>query len=153
MNRARARALLKRMNGTRILVIGDLMLDEFIWGTVERISPEAPVPVVCVERESAMPGGAANVACNVRALGGQAALLVVVGPDWGGKRLKQELEGRGIPAKWIITDPRRPTTRKTRKIIPRRMGISSLYRTTRRTCASTVQWRLAASVLCLDATE
>ena len=116
MTRSRLNNLLKRMAKTRVVIIGDLILDEFIWGSVERISPEAPVPVVWVERESAMPGGAANVACNVRALGGQAALLGVVGPDWGGKRLKQELEGRGIPSKWIITDPRRPTTRKTRVI-------------------------------------
>jgi len=108
--------LLKRMAKTRVLVVGDLILDEFIWGSVERISPEAPVPVVRVERESAMPGGAANVACNVRALSGQASLLGVVGQDGGGKRLKQELEGRGISTEWINTDPRRPTTRKTRVI-------------------------------------
>jgi len=104
------------MAQTRVLVVGDLILDEFIWGSVERISPEAPVPVVRVERESAMPGGAANVACNVRALSGQASLLGVVGQDGGGRRLKQELEGRGISTEWINTDPRRPTTRKTRVI-------------------------------------
>jgi len=116
LSRSRLNELLKRMAKTRVLVVGDLILDEFIWGSVERISPEAPVPVVRVERESAMPGGAANVACNVRALSGQASLLGVVGQDGGGKRLKQELEGRGISTEWINTDPRRPTTRKTRVI-------------------------------------
>ncbi len=98
------------------MVVGDLILDEFIWGAVDRVSPEAPVPVVWLERESAMPGGAANVACSVRALGGQPTLLGVVGRDGGGTRLKQELEGRGISTEWIAVDPRRPTTRKTRVI-------------------------------------
>ena len=116
MTVARFNDLLKRMARTRLMIVGDLILDEFIWGTVDRVSPEAPVPVVWLERESAMPGGAANVACNVRALGGQAALLGVVGPDGGGRRLKQELEGRGISTEWIAVDPRRPTTRKTRVI-------------------------------------
>ena len=116
MTPSRFDTLLKRMAGTKVLIIGDLILDEFIWGSVDRICPEAPVPVVCVERESAMPGGAANVACNVRALTGQAGLLGVVGQDGSGKRLKQELEGRGISTEWIYTDPHRPTTRKTRVI-------------------------------------
>ena len=116
MTRQRLSNLLRQMAKTKVLIVGDLILDEFIWGSVERISPEAPVPVVWVERESAMPGGAANVACNVRALGGRANLLGVVGRDGGGRRLKQELEGRGIPTEWITTDPRRPTTRKTRVI-------------------------------------
>ena len=116
MTRSRLNELLKQMAKTKVLVIGDLILDEFVWGDVERISPEAPVPVVWVERESAMPGGAANVACNVRALSGQAGLLGVVGQDGGGRRLKQELEGRGISTEWITTDARRPTTRKTRVI-------------------------------------
>ena len=70
MTRERFQALLKRFQTTQVLVLGDLILDEFIWGKVDRISPEAPVPVVWVERESAMPGGAANVASNVHALGG-----------------------------------------------------------------------------------
>ena len=116
MTPARLNELLKKVAGTQVLIIGDLILDEFIWGSVDRISPEAPVPVVWVERESAMPGGAANVACNVQALGGRATLLGVVGQDGSGKRLKQELEGRGISTQWIYTDPRRPTTRKTRLI-------------------------------------
>lgn len=116
MTRKRLKDLLKRMAAAQVLVVGDLMLDEFVWGKVDRISPEAPVPVVQVDRESAMPGGAANVASNVRALGGQVDLLGVVGADAGGTRLKQELEGRGISTEWVFTDPHRPTTRKTRVI-------------------------------------
>lgn len=123
MNRSRARTLLKRMAHTRVLVVGDLMLDEFIWGNVERISPEAPVPVVCVERESAMPGGAANVAANVQALGGDVRLLGVVGPDAAGVRLRQELQGRGIPTEMVFVDRRRPTTAKTRVIGQRQQMI------------------------------
>lgn len=116
MSRARLRALLKRFQGTRLLVVGDLILDEFIWGKVDRISPEAPVPVVWVERESAMPGGAANVASNVRALGGQVRLLGLVGQDSSGQRLTRELENRGISSCDILVDPTRPTTAKTRVI-------------------------------------
>lgn len=116
LSRARVKQLLERMAHTRILVIGDLILDEFIWGTVDRISPEAPVPVVWTERESAMPGGAANVAGNVRALGGQVELLGVVGADAGGQRLRQELHGRGISSDGLFVDKRRPTTLKTRVV-------------------------------------
>jgi bifunctional ADP-heptose synthase (sugar kinase/adenylyltransferase) len=70
----RAASLLKKFGRRRVLVVGDLMLDRFVYGSVSRISPEAPVPVVKVERESSMPGGASNVACNIRALGGRAAV-------------------------------------------------------------------------------
>ena len=116
LSRSRLKRILDRMTRIRILVIGDLILDEFIWGTVERISPEAPVPVVWAERESAMPGGAANVASNVRALGGQAELLGIVGPDAGGRRLRQELQGRGLSTDGIFVDRHRPTTLKTRVV-------------------------------------
>lgn len=116
MNRSRVAGLLKRFRETRILVIGDLMLDEFVWGSVDRISPEAPVPVVWVERESVMPGGAANVAGNIRALGGEVELLGVVGEDEVGHRLLQEVEQQGISTEWIVTDPKRPTTSKSRVI-------------------------------------
>ena len=116
MTRARLRELLKKFPKTKILVIGDLILDEFIWGTVDRISPEAPVPVVWAERESAMPGGSANVASNVRALGGQVHLVGIVGQDEAGKRLSRELHARGIPTEGIFVDSSRPTTVKTRVI-------------------------------------
>lgn len=121
--RSRAKTLLKKMAGARVLVLGDLMLDQFIWGSVDRISPEAPVPVICVERESAMPGGAANVASNIRALGGEALLMGVVGPDPDGTRLRQELQGRGLSTEYIYVDRRRPTTTKTRIIAQRQQMV------------------------------
>ena len=116
MTAARLRQILKRFGRTRLLVIGDLILDEFVWGSVERISPEAPVPVVWAERESVMPGGAANVADNIRALGGRVSLLGVIGQDAGGARLTEELKRRGLPTEEILIDPGRPTTLRTRVI-------------------------------------
>lgn len=116
MTRARVKALLKRFSKTRILVLGDLILDEFIWGKVDRISPEAPVPVVWVDRESAMPGGAANVASNIQALGGEVRLMGVIGQDAVGERLIHGLESQGISSRDLLVDPGRPTTGKTRVI-------------------------------------
>ena len=107
--------LIPRFARAKILVMGDLMLDEFVWGKVSRISPEAPVPVVWVQSESLMPGGAANVANNIHALGGQVTLLGVVGEDrWGGQLLA-ELTGRKMDTGAILTT-HRPTTVKTRVI-------------------------------------
>src|SRR5271155_4919992 len=81
---------------SKILVIGDLMLDEFLWGKVTRISPEAPVPVVDVQRRAAYPGGAANVALNLASLGAQAGLAGVIGQDVPGQHLVQLLTKEGI---------------------------------------------------------
>src|SRR3954471_15155809 len=88
--------LIARFPGTRILVIGDLMLDEFIWGKVSRISPEAPVPVVSIVSESSYPGGAANVARNVREFTACVGMLGLTGADANGARLLQLLEECGI---------------------------------------------------------
>lgn len=99
-----------------VLVIGDLMLDEFIWGEVTRISPEAPVPVVWVRKESFMPGGASNVANNLRSLGADVHLVGVVGDDENGAILKGELEQKSIRTAGIITDDSRPTILKTRVV-------------------------------------
>ncbi|MBI4435917.1 MAG: D-glycero-beta-D-manno-heptose-7-phosphate kinase [Candidatus Omnitrophica bacterium] len=92
------------------------MLDEFIWGDVSRISPEAPVPVVWEKRHSYMPGGASNVANNIAALGGQVSLCGVVGKDEASRRLKTLLKRRRIGLTHVITDPARPTTLKTRVV-------------------------------------
>ena len=81
MDDSRFAELLKQFGRKTILVLGDVMLDRFIWGNVSRISPEAPVPVVHVQRESAYPGGAANVALNIAALGGKVSLSGLVGQD------------------------------------------------------------------------
>ena len=112
----RATALLKRMRGRRVLVLGDVMLDEFIWGRVGRISPEAPVPVVEVTGESFHLGGAGNVAANVRSLGGAPALAGVVGRDDAGRRIEESLAEAGITSCLEIADTGRPTTVKTRVI-------------------------------------
>src|ERR1700677_4762550 len=81
----------------KILVIGDLMLDEFLWGKVTRISPEAPVPVVDIQRRASYPGGAANVARNLASLGAQVGLGGVIGDDVPGAQLVQLLRSGGIP--------------------------------------------------------
>ena len=106
---------LGKFRQAKILVIGDLILDEFVWGKVDRISPEAPVPVVWVQSESLMPGGAANVANNLSALKGQVSVLGVIGADPWGERLLGELGARGIDAQGVIR-VNRPTTVKTRVI-------------------------------------
>ena len=98
----------------RILVIGDLMLDEFLWGKVTRISPEAPVPIVEVQRRAAYPGGAANVARNLASLGAKTALAGVIGEDDPGRNLVRILTGEGIATGSIRATTLRPTTHKTR---------------------------------------
>jgi len=107
---------LDRFPQADVLVVGDLILDHYIWGKVSRISPEAPVPVVLVESESLQLGGAANVFNNIHSLGGRADLCGVVGADEGGRRLLQELRGRRHGRGGIVIDPDRPTTKKTRII-------------------------------------
>jgi D-beta-D-heptose 7-phosphate kinase/D-beta-D-heptose 1-phosphate adenosyltransferase len=113
MNRSRARKLLAAAN-SRVLVVGDVMLDQFIWGNVSRISPEAPVPVVEFQRESFMPGGAANVARNLTALGASCELFGIVGPDDAATRLKSLLRPCRIGFRGLFTDPRGRTSMKTR---------------------------------------
>ncbi len=108
-------AHITNFKNSHILVIGDLMLDEFIWGKVNRISPEAPVPVVWVNSESRMPGGAANVATNIRALGGKVTVAGIVGQDTQGEDLVQALRKQKIDADCILHTTR-PTIVKTRVI-------------------------------------
>src|SRR5439155_264312 len=101
-SRGRLEALVRRFRTVRVLVVGDLMLDRFIWGRVERISPEAPVPVVHVTDEDARPGGAGNVASNVAALGGRPGVSGVVGGDAAGKRLGAALQALGADTAGIV---------------------------------------------------
>lgn len=110
------RKLLSRSTRARVLVIGDVMLDQFIWGRVGRISPEAPVPVVEFERESFMPGGAANVARNLTALDAMAEQFTVVGPDDAGERLQRLLKEQSVGCGGILFQPGRTTSIKTRII-------------------------------------
>lgn len=103
-----------RLAGRRIAVFGDAMLDEFLWGDATRISPEAPVPVVLLERRTWSLGGAANVAANVAALGGRAFLFSAAGADDAGARLRALLASHAIAAEGVLTLPDRPTTVKHR---------------------------------------
>src|SRR5271170_871071 len=96
--------------GKRILVVGDLMLDEFIWGKVSRISPEAPVPIVNVTGESYYPGGAANVARNLREFTGHVAIIGLAGNDAEGDRLQGLLADAGIDTAGVQRDPALRTT-------------------------------------------
>jgi len=108
--------LIRNFKDTKVLVVGDLILDEFIWGEVSRISPEAPVPVVWVKNESFMPGGASNVANNIRSLGASVYLVGVIGDDDRGAILRGELEQKGINIDGVLVDASRPTTLKTRVV-------------------------------------
>jgi len=111
---ARARKLVKALAGRRVLIVGDVMLDEFVWGRVSRISPEAPVPVVEVTGRSDHVGGAGNVATNVRALGGEAVLAGVVGRDAAGTRVREALAAAGVADRLVDAGSARRTTLKTR---------------------------------------
>jgi len=116
INKERLIHIVNRLNKSRVMVVGDVMLDEFIWGSVSRISPEAPVPVVWVKSESYMPGGALNVANNIAALGGKAFIAGIVGDDHRGQLLTEEALKRNINIEGLIVDANRPTTLKTRII-------------------------------------
>jgi D-glycero-beta-D-manno-heptose-7-phosphate kinase len=116
LSRERARQLTREFEGKRIIVLGDLMLDEFIWGRVRRISPEAPVPVVEVERQSIALGGAGNVVSNLVALGARPTPVGVVGDDADAERLRSQFLSLGLSVEGLVVDPARPTTLKTRII-------------------------------------
>jgi D-beta-D-heptose 7-phosphate kinase/D-beta-D-heptose 1-phosphate adenosyltransferase len=113
---ARARELVARFERLRLAVVGDVILDRYVWGSVERISPEAPVPVVRVTRESTMLGGAGNVARNVASLGGAVELVAVVGDDEPSREICQRLADWKIDPGGLVIDAERPTTVKTRVI-------------------------------------
>ena len=112
----RVAQLLERMRKTRIAVIGDVMLDRYLIGDADRVSPEAPVPIVTVEDEELMPGGAANVAVNVAATGAAPRLAGAIGDDAAGESLRAALTALDIGTAGLVTVPGRPTTAKTRII-------------------------------------
>lgn len=116
LSNKRVRDIMAAAQKSRILVIGDLMLDQFVWGNVRRISPEAPVPVIEFDRESFMPGGAANVARNLTALEVPAELFGIVGRDDSARTLKQLLLDQQVKCEGILGDSKRPTSIKTRII-------------------------------------
>ena len=116
LSRERAKILTSQFAGKRIVVLGDLMLDEFIWGRVRRISPEAPVPVVEVDRQTLALGGAGNVVSNLSALGAHTTPVGVLGDDSDAERLRGAFRELGVSTTALVADPARPTTVKTRII-------------------------------------
>ena len=128
---ARVKQLLAVAGKARVLVVGDVMLDQFIWGSVARISPEAPVTVVDFQRESLMPGGAANVARNLTALGGGAELFGAIGQDEAAHRLKRLLRQQRVGCRGLAGSVTRATTLKTR-IVAHQQQVVRIDRETRR---------------------
>jgi D-beta-D-heptose 7-phosphate kinase/D-beta-D-heptose 1-phosphate adenosyltransferase len=128
-------------SGRRILVLGDLMLDRFIWGSVSRISPEAPVPVVEIKKESTCLGGAANVASNIHSLGGIPVPLGIIGADFEGDRLRDEFRSLGSPIGGLVVDKARPTSIKTR-IIAQHQQVCRTYREDKAPLSSVLQSRI-----------
>lgn len=114
LTKSRASEILQSLRDRYIVVLGDVMLDEFVWGDVTRISPEAPVPVVDVRRETVHLGGAANVLANLVALGARGSVIGVVGDDRTGERLRSGLRELGMADDCLIVDETRPSTTKTR---------------------------------------
>lgn len=121
---ARAHELIDRFASRRITVVGDVMLDRFVIGRVNRMSPEAPVPVVVFDHEEYRLGGAANVANNLRALGAAVDLIGVIGSDEAGTQLKNELAANGIHVTGLITDLERRTTTKMRVVTTRNQQVA-----------------------------
>jgi rfaE bifunctional protein kinase chain/domain len=116
MDRKSLESILNGFSKVKLLVVGDIMMDRSIWGKVSRISPEAPVPVVVVEKEDFNLGGAANVANNIHSLGGEVSLCGVLGSDENGEKIFQRLVATGIQAEGIFLEQGRQTTVKTRII-------------------------------------
>ena len=120
----RARTLVARFHSKSVLVVGDLMLDQFIIGRVSRISPEAPVPVVEHDHDEYRVGGAGNVAHNVRALGGRVELVGLIGRDEAAGRLRGEMLLNGMGVDGLVVDPARPTTTKQRIVTTRNQQVA-----------------------------
>jgi D-beta-D-heptose 7-phosphate kinase/D-beta-D-heptose 1-phosphate adenosyltransferase len=116
LTRERLDALLQKMSRAKIVVVGDAMLDVYLVGDAERVSPEAPVPVVTVHASRHALGGAANVAANVAAIGADCRLVAVVGADARAEAIRSELEDNKLSADFLVSDTTRPTTSKTRVV-------------------------------------
>ncbi len=142
----RLNTLFKRLSGLPIAVLGDVMLDRYIWGNAERISPEAPVPVVFVEGETTRLGGAANVAWNIRAIGAKPFLFGVIGEDISSRHLKDIMEEYDISSDYLVSDAERPTTSKSR-IIARGQQVVRIDRENLYDVSRSVENRLINSII------
>src|SRR5262245_22941422 len=142
----RAKSITDQFTGKRIVVLGDLMLDEFIWGRVRRISPEAPVPVVEVDRQTVALGGAGNVVSNLVALGAVPTPVGVLGDDLDAERLRSSFRELGVNTGRLITDVTRPTTVKTR-IIAHNQQVVRADRESRAAIAAEIEERVVEAAL------
>jgi rfaE bifunctional protein kinase chain/domain len=141
LSASRAKQILTAAQKTRVLVVGDVMLDQFIWGGVSRISPEAPVPVVDFSRESFMPGGAANVARNLVSLQTQAELFGAIGNDDAAKKLLKLLGEQNIGCAGLVKTSARHTSIKTR-IVAHQQQVVRIDRETRGALDEKTTWKL-----------
>jgi rfaE bifunctional protein kinase chain/domain len=139
--RSRLMELFEIFKQKRIAVVGDLMLDRYFWGSVARISPEAPVPVVEIESESARLGGAANVANNIKSLGSEPILIGVIGDDNSGNLLRDLMKESAFTTIGLVIDADRPTTVKTR-VIAHSQHVVRIDRETRDEISYTLQHRI-----------
>ncbi|HVG17791.1 MAG TPA: D-glycero-beta-D-manno-heptose-7-phosphate kinase [Blastocatellia bacterium] len=146
LTRDRAEKLTGDFEGKRIVVLGDVMLDEFIWGRVRRISPEAPVPVVEVERQTLALGGAGNVVSNLVALGASPAPVGIVGDDTDAGRLRSAFDRLGVSTDGLVVDAARPTTLKMR-IIAHNQQVVRADRESRAVISEEIEGRLVARLL------
>jgi rfaE bifunctional protein kinase chain/domain len=136
--------LLARFRGLRAVVVGDLMLDEYIFGRASRISPEAPVMVVEQQETAQLPGGAANVALNLRALGAETTVIGIVGDDAAARTLDETLSSNGL-AHSLVTDPDRMTTRKTRILADHRHQVLRVDHESKQPVSAELAGKIAAA--------
>ncbi len=128
MNTQRAQEILDQFDDKKVLVVGDVMLDEYVWGRVSRVSPEAPVMVVDADSHTFVPGGAANVVNNVCALGAKALIAGIIGEDGAAATLKEKLAEEGADVAGLVAVAGRPTTLKTRVIAHTQQGSQQVVR-------------------------
>ena len=141
----RIRSLLSEFAGKRIAVVGDLMVDSYYWGTVSRVSPEAPVPVVDVVSESTRLGGAANVANNIQSLGGTPILIGLIGDDHPGQMFLDLMKQQNLNDEGIVKDSSRPTTIKTR-VIAHSQHVVRIDQESKAECPEQLQHRIVDAV-------
>ena len=149
LDASRAQTLIARFGRRHVLVVGDIMVDRFIVGSVTRISPEAPVPVVRFESEYTRLGGAANVAHNLAALGARVTLVGIVGADAAAIRLREQLESAGLSADGLVEDAARPTVEKVRIIAGRNQQVARIDYEDDREAVGDIEARLVERVTAL----
>lgn len=148
---ARARTLISRLGHRRVLVVGDVMVDRFVVGSVTRISPEAPVPVVRFESEYSRLGGAANVAHNLSALGASVSLVGVIGADASAARLREQFTSAGLSVDGLVEDASRPTVEKVRIIAGRNQQVARIDYEDDRDISGNVEARMLERIAALGA--